>query len=388
MIAYGEFAYLGTHNTNDGVTFGGNGPASISSSSFHDSDNGIVGYFTTANLLSNLAYNNYFCGIVLGGGGPYTLTSNSAYGTQAIGNYGIYINSSNNNTLVSNSVYSNPQGGINPNSTSDNTFIANKVYSNQTFGGMGTGPNGTAVSNSVFANFGNGLGLDINSTARRQTRFTPIREVINVANNDVLIANNVYSNGSFGIYNSQGTGVVGAGNNVGYSSASVALQNTTAEIAFDSTQTENMILKNTAINPSLGVQASGFNKANSYFVNYSTGLVQVYGDYQLSGSTLTLDYASQIYTSTATNLKVMIGAEAASNFTISTLNDTNAVSQLITIQYCRGFDQQVGRHRFFDDGDAVLDCRQQQRRLPGLKRPIPSSDRRRPAAGDLAGLQA
>ena len=66
-------------------------------------------------------------------------------------------------------------------------------------------------------------------------------------------------------------------------------------------------------------------------MNYSTGLVQVYGDYQLSGSTLTLDYASQIYASTATNLKVMVGAEATSNFTIVWTSDTYAVSQLVTL---------------------------------------------------------
>jgi len=61
--------------------------------------------------------------------------------------------------------------------------------------------------------------------------------------------------------------------------------------------------------------------------------MQITGDYTVSGSTLTLDYASQLYTSTSTNMQVTFGAEATANFTVNATSDTNAVSQLVTVIY-------------------------------------------------------
>jgi hypothetical protein len=92
--------------------------------------------------------------------------------------------------------------------------------------------------------------------------------------------------------------------------------------------------KKTWINPSPGIDSSAL-FAGSYFVNYSTntGIVQIYGDYAVSGSTLNLDYANQLYASTATTPIVTTGSEAASGFIVSALNDTNVLSQLITITY-------------------------------------------------------
>ena len=48
-----------------------------------------------------------------------------------------------------------------------------------------------------------------------------------------------------------------------------------------------------------------FATAGCYVLNYSTnpGVVEVYGDYEVAGTTLTLDYATQLYTSTATTAK-------------------------------------------------------------------------------------
>jgi len=88
------------------------------------------------------------------------------------------------------------------------------------------------------------------------------------------------------------------------------------------------------VNPSPGITTSGFNTAGSYLVNYTTttGVVNLYGDYLISGSTFTLDYSNRLYVSTATTPMVMVGAEAASGFVVNWTSDTYAVSQLIMMQ--------------------------------------------------------
>src|SRR4029077_9186034 len=49
--------------------------------------------------------------------------------------------------------------------------------------------------------------------------------------------------------------------------------------------------------------------------------------------TLTLDYSSQLYASTATVPKLMLGVGGTHTSSITSTNDTYAVSQLITITY-------------------------------------------------------
>jgi len=48
---------------------------------------------------------------------------------------------------------------------------------------------------------------------------------------------------------------------------------------------ESVVLKGVLVNPTHGSTTAGFDKANSYLLNYSTntGVLQVYGDYLVSG---------------------------------------------------------------------------------------------------------
>ena len=59
-------------------------------------------------------------------------------------------------------------------------------------------------------------------------------------------------------------------------------------------------MKNAQINPAVGISASGFSQTGSYLISYNqsfaTGTVRIYGDYLVTGSTLTLDYAAETYT--------------------------------------------------------------------------------------------
>src|SRR5205814_1493087 len=70
----------------------------------------------------------------------------------------------------------------------------------------------------------------------------------------------------------------------------------------------------------------------AYNLNYATGTLRVYGDYTASGSTVTLDYASQVYASTATTPKTMRGS-GWTTLRVDSTNDTNALSQLITVTW-------------------------------------------------------
>src|SRR5207302_2001717 len=61
----------------------------------------------------------------------------------------------------------------------------------------------------------------------------------------------------------------------------------------------NLTLYAAQINPAVGISTSGFSQTGAYLIsynqNYATGTVRIYGDYTVSGSTLTLDYAAQTY---------------------------------------------------------------------------------------------
>src|SRR5262249_28210760 len=69
----------------------------------------------------------------------------------------------------------------------------------------------------------------------------------------------------------------------------------------------------------------------SYAPNYATGTIQLYGDYTVSNSTLTLDYAANLWASTATVPISSRGGAVVS--TVPFTSDGNAVSQLVTIVY-------------------------------------------------------
>src|SRR5262249_20657035 len=74
----------------------------------------------------------------------------------------------------------------------------------------------------------------------------------------------------------------------------------------------------------------------SYNQDYDTGTVRVWGDYALSGSTLTLDYASSLYQASAFGPILVYnqnGLAQTSSVTISGINNAYAISQAITITY-------------------------------------------------------
>ena len=248
-VNYGDFQYLGANQQGQfGVDFE-SAKGSISSSTFRYGYDGI--YFSGSSnnnaLSSNVAYDNNFAGMHLD-------------------------NNSNNNTLASNAAYNNVWSGLNVSGT-ENTLISNVAFDNGDGVHLLTS-NTLLALNMFYGNSNSGIHLD------------------NDVNN-TLISNSVYNNDPYGVQTSISAGDVLANCNIGYTSATVLSPDNSAEIFYDNANIESLFLKNSLLNPSPGIYLTGFAKAGSYLVNYSTnsGIVQVYGDYQLSGSTLTLDYS-------------------------------------------------------------------------------------------------
>jgi len=296
-LTYGEFAYLGNASC-------GTPDCGLSL------DNGAAG-----SISSSTVRNGVF--LLINGSNHITVASNNIYANGGFAVLNLYASS--NNTLISNNVYGNTQGGIVlQNASANNTLISNNVYSNGAEGinlESSSTSNNLLISNNTYSNTNEGI------------------QFLTSANNNTLISHSSYANGVVGIYSSASTGNTCVSCNLGYSSASVASPNSQGEVRFDGAATSNLTLKNSKINPAQGIQTSGLSLSGSYLLNYSTntGVLQVYGDYQVSGSTLTLDYASQLYASTTTPPKLMQGTGHSA--TVNSTNDTNAASQLITISY-------------------------------------------------------
>jgi len=361
-LTYGEFAYLGANALHKyGVAFDGLGTrGSISSSTLHD---GFDGIYLNQSSNNTFAYNAIYN--TVGDGGIDGNTNASANNNTLVlgnhlasnSNYGIFFNCGSNpsrNILRGNVIYAGGAAaqaeGILISDWND-ILDSNVVHSLRSEGITldacgGSGGNDTMISNRVYGiqNVGSHGGIRINDGSTGNLVVSNISyasqygvRIMKASPNNTLIGNSFYSNSNYGVYSSSSTGNVFANNNIGYSSTSVSSPDTSAEIYFDNTATavSNMTLKNSLVNPSPGIDTTGFNEATRYLLNYSTntGVLQVYGDYQVSGSTLTLDYTPRLYSSTATTPTVMWGNEAASGFVVTSPNDTNAVSQLITITF-------------------------------------------------------
>ena len=136
---------------------------------------------------------------------------------------------------------------------------------------------------------------------------------------------------------SSSNGTVVVNSSIGYSTSSVSSPDGIATVNPDSTLTGNITLKQCRVNPTPGIALTGFSRTGNYLISYdqdfATGTVHLYGDYLVSGSTFPLDYASQLYASTATTPLLMLGVGGSHSAAVNSTNDINAVSQLILITY-------------------------------------------------------
>ena len=286
-----NFAGLGGNvNRQEGIVFNGNGTTGeISSCTIHDGYKGVNLAYSSGTVISYNTFTN---------ASDESLDLAGADNTQVIGNdisgqgLGIDFNSgAANNTILQNKLHNNAGNGIGLGNAFGTLVVGNWIYNNTSWGVDAEGE-----SNNTFIN------------------------------------NYVYGNGSYGIYLSASSGDSWIGGALGYDGSLNATPDASQEIAFDETAVSNFLVRGAQVNPSAGnILYGGFGQPNSYLIYETTipGRVEYYGDYALSGSTLTLDYASELYTSTATTPVDL--SNHGNSATVTATNDVFAVSQLITL---------------------------------------------------------
>ncbi|MFH1725254.1 MAG: fibronectin type III domain-containing protein, partial [Elusimicrobiota bacterium] len=390
-LSYGEFAYLGNNAAlKYGIAFGGGARGQVSSSTVRNGYTGIYMFQSDGNTLaSNTLYSNTYAGIHLDDTCTgITLTKNNSHSNA---NGLLVTNRSSGNTLSANNVYSNSTDGIKLSDAFDNTLSGNRSHSNEPNGILVIfSSSNTLNGNDIYANLGFGIylaedanrntleanhsyanlnsgvylnaashntliGNDIHSNIGAGLYITDHGDENLVVGNDLysnssdgmyldvaldntLIANDSYDNASYGVYVYDARGNTLIAGSLGYDASGAALPDAMGEIYLDMTPSEDLVLKGVRVNPAAGISTGGFNKAGnrliSYNQNFDTGTLRMWGDYLVSGSTLTLDYSTRLYASTATAPKLMrgIGHSAA----LVTTEDATAVSQLIAIEYRGG----------------------------------------------------
>ncbi|MDO8805380.1 MAG: NosD domain-containing protein [Elusimicrobiota bacterium] len=345
-LTYGEFAYLGASLASTyGITFDGALTRGLISSS--TVRNGYIGIFLNSSssntFIGNNSYSNSETGISLVSSSNNTFTGNNSYSNS---NTGIYIIiTSNNNTLIGNNSYSNSSHGIYLESSSNNSLTGNSSYSNS---GPGinlasSSNNNTLTGNNSYSNSNYGIYLNAasnNNTLTGNNSYSNSTFGISLysSSNNTLTGNNSYSNLSYGIYLNGSSNSTFAGGSLGYDGAGSSKPNNAPEIYFEpGSSIETLTLKGTRVNPAFGVSTAGLNTAGSYLLSYNqdadTGTVRIWGNYKLAGSTLTLDYATQLYASTATAPKLMRGT--GHSITDIQLYNTTP-SELVTVKHAGG----------------------------------------------------
>lgn len=162
---------------------------------------------------------------------------------------------------------------------------------------------------------------------------------------DVLLANTIYNNTvdpsgggvSLNIFNADQEYFL-QDNRLGYDKAGVSRPNV-AEIKAlaGSGRKTRLHLRGNRVNPVVPLALSSFlTTPDNYFVSYnqefSTGTVQVYGDYLVAGGVLALDNGLPLYVSSATAVRLQRGAGHGA----SVVPGAGAVTQLITIRCVDG----------------------------------------------------
>jgi len=143
---------------------------------------------------------------------------------------------------------------------------------------------------------------------------------------NTFISNNVYNNPQGGLFGS-GVSVLWVGGNLGFTAGGASAPDGASEIVPNAASAEQITLKGVLM-PNAAISTAGLTSANSYILSYnpnygsgaSTGTVQVWGDYQISGSTFTLDFSTNSYAATATTPKAMRGSSIAVMISTSDAN--------------------------------------------------------------------
>ena len=344
LLEYGEFAYIGANSGAGkyGITFDGAfAKGAVSSSTVRNGYRGIlldnssgigiagnsVCYGADTGIYLNLALDSDVAGNAVFGGAAHGLKLVFAAGNDLRGNHafsngaqGARLENSSSNIVRSNRFYANTGGGLGVENGSDNTLAGNFTYAS---GANGIALIGTAAGNFVAGNdiYSAGYGLDLGAVS-----------------NNILLDNYVYSN-SYGYFAQGATGNNFTGGALGYARNGANLPNSAAEVFYaPGGAAETLELKGARVNPANGVDVAGMDLSGAYLSSfnqdYDTGTVRLWGNYRAAGHSIVLDYAQQVYTSTATAPHLLRGA--GHKIGVTTTNDAYTLNELITVIYQGG----------------------------------------------------
>ena len=306
-LNYGEFAYLGE-------TTGIAGKPGLA----------LWGASTTGSISSStVRYGSY--GLYLNNSSQVKIIGNNIYSAT---NPGIWFESATHNFVFGNNIFANASYGIRFNNSSFYNLIQQNNFFNN---GNGLFPDAycTIYNNRIYNNSGDNVSIPVSQDLYGSDVIYGGSAGLNlVGTPNTFISETIYGNSYLDLRANNASTDTFVGCNIAYTTAAVASGNGIGEGPFQ------LVFKSSLLNPSSSVRAASFSQTGVYLVNYSTqaGNVQVYGDYQVSGSTMTLDYAQMLYASTATTPQALLGT-SISAISVTGTSDNNAVSQIVFITY-------------------------------------------------------
>ncbi|MBI4370546.1 MAG: right-handed parallel beta-helix repeat-containing protein [Elusimicrobia bacterium] len=349
---YGLYVSSSTRNTIDRNSAYSNGSygfyaAGASSNSFTgnvSAGNSNYGFYVTnssSNTFSgNVVSSNTDAGFYFQGSSGSLLQGNTAYPNSGVYSYGFYLaNGSNANLLEGNVAMDidnkNNYAGFYLLSSSNNIVSGNHSSGNSYGLVSFAGTNNTFSGNSVECDFGYGLEDQYShNTFIVGNDIDGCYEGMIIYKSTPILVGNWIHDGSIHLYVTGSTATI-ADSALGYDRQGNAESSSYQEISLS--DNSQLILRNTKVNSELGVSTSSFSKAHRSIISYkhngNPGEAHLWGDYRVEGSTFALNYAQDLYSSTATTPRIarrIMGTEPSAGVnSVSTM----AASELISIVY-------------------------------------------------------
>jgi hypothetical protein len=210
-------------------------------------------------------------------------------------------------------IYNNVTAGIYANDFGSTTIVGNDVHNNGAEGMYFLAGDGDwIVNNKIHNNAGKGIVLS--------------------GHHIFMVSNFIYANGSNGLYMETASDTQMVGGALGYTSSFVSAPNTGAEVLFNWGFSPFLMMKEVRVN-SGGIDPTGFFSPNaallSYTQNNEAGVLRLWGDYVVGGSTFALHYASPLYVSTATIGELKWGTGHSLSNIVT--HDATTLSELVTV---------------------------------------------------------
>lgn len=330
-VAYGEFAYLGRDLSGQyGLTFDG-AQGQISSSTIRNGFKGL-------HLLNSST--NTFAGNLI------------AFNADAA----VVLEASHGNSFLSDHAFENVREGFLLTFSDRNRFDRARIWENAYVGMSFYAASRNTVTNcSLFDNnsgffFGPSAAENLVASCRVYGNAAGGITVQDSSDQSSFIDTFVYDNNGHSLRIDASGGLQWAGGGLGYSPGGELMPNLSEiEMATSLGGPDQVLLKGArlAAGDPIGLDIAGAH-VRSYNQDSDTGTLRIWGNYQLSGATLTLDNASALYPSTYTSVKLMRG-EGHAIVSLDTF-DAAALSEVISVTALGG-----GSWRIEGSSSGVLD---------------------------------